>query len=118
MEFEEGEVFNDYVKRNSPLKESRLKDIFLKVIDGLSQVHDRGFLHRDIKPSNLIIRKNGDPVLLDFGCARPALLPDAVTHTAFVTPGYSPLEQFHSVPGLEEGPVSYTHLTLPTIYSV
>ena len=104
MDFEEGEVFSKYAQAHHPVNESRLKDIFIKLIDGLLQVHERGFLHRDIKPGNIIIRRDGDPVLLDFGCARPALLPDSNTHTAFVTPGYSPLEQFHSIAGLEEGP--------------
>ncbi len=104
MDYEEGEVFKDYTARVGLIPETRLKDIFLRVIDGLAQVHDRGFLHRDIKPANLIIRKDGNPVLLDFGCARPALLGNNTAHTAFVSVGYSPLEQFHSVPGMEEGP--------------
>lgn len=104
MDFEEGEVFNVFAKANHPVSEKRLKEIFVKIIDGLTQVHTKGFLHRDIKPGNIIIRPDGNPVLLDFGCARPSLLPDTNTQTAFVSPGYSPLEQFHSIAGLEEGP--------------
>lgn len=36
---------------------------------GLQAAHDAGVLHRDIKPSNAFVRRNGAPVLLDFGLA-------------------------------------------------
>jgi len=71
MEYEEGEQFKEYVKRAGGVAESKLKSLILSVIDGLDQVHQRGFIHRDIKPVNLIIRKDGSPVLLDFGATRP-----------------------------------------------
>lgn len=36
---------------------------------GLEAVHQAGVLHRDVKPSNILVRKDGRPVLLDFGIA-------------------------------------------------
>jgi tRNA A-37 threonylcarbamoyl transferase component Bud32/tetratricopeptide (TPR) repeat protein len=60
---------------------------------GLAVVHAAGVLHRDIKPSNVLIRRNGQPVLLDFGIA---LLDGDSTLTRGVTsvgtPAYMPPE--------------------------
>lgn len=36
----------------------------------LAYAHDEGFIHRDIKPDNILFRKDGTPVLVDFGIAR------------------------------------------------
>ncbi len=40
-----------------------------ELASGLQAAHDAGVLHRDIKPSNAFVRRNGAPVLLDFGLA-------------------------------------------------
>ncbi|MBL8332192.1 MAG: protein kinase [Rubrivivax sp.] len=64
------------------------------LLDGLSMVHDAGYLHRDIKPDNIQVRADdGRFVLLDFGSAGQAVAladQDAV----IVTPGYAPIEQY------------------------
>ncbi|MEZ6016311.1 MAG: serine/threonine-protein kinase [Planctomycetota bacterium] len=60
---------------------------------GLEAVHAAGVLHRDIKPSNILVRRDGRPVLLDFGIA---LLEDHGTltrgATSIGTPAYMPPE--------------------------
>ncbi|MHB1033977.1 MAG: protein kinase domain-containing protein [Pirellulales bacterium] len=37
----------------------------------LDAVHKEGIVHRDIKPSNVMIDRSGEPLLMDFGLARP-----------------------------------------------
>jgi hypothetical protein len=63
-------------------------------LSGLGAVHAQGFLHRDIKPSNVIIRRDGVPILIDFGAARQAMGGRTRTLTSVLTPQYAPIEQF------------------------
>jgi formylglycine-generating enzyme required for sulfatase activity/serine/threonine protein kinase len=67
--------------------------VLLKVLDALGSIHAAGIIHGDLKPSNVLIRRDGRPVLIDFGTARSAddLKKTRVTTVAF-SPGYSPPE--------------------------
>ncbi|MDM8547276.1 serine/threonine-protein kinase [Candidatus Venteria ishoeyi] len=93
MEYHEGETLSERLKQGT-LDEQALLDIILPLMDGLETVHRAGFLHRDIKPGNILLRKDGHPVLLDFGAARFALGQRSTTLTSIVTPGYAPFEQY------------------------
>src|SRR6185369_694199 len=64
------------------------------LLSGLGAVHAQDFLHRDIKPSNVIIRRDGVPVLIDFGAARLAIGERTRTLTGVLTPQYAPIEQY------------------------
>ena len=67
--------------------------LLLKVARALAAVHAQGFVHRDVKPANILLRQNGDPVLVDFGLVRLTNL--EVTHAGQFagTPVYSSPEQ-------------------------
>jgi len=52
-------------KRAEPL----LKTIARGVLSALHHMHTQGFVHRDVKPANILLRKNGEVVLTDFGLA-------------------------------------------------
>jgi serine/threonine protein kinase/WD40 repeat protein len=59
----------------------------------LQSAHDRGIVHRDLKPSNIIVKPDGQPVVLDFGVARLAgyAAPSNVVFSG--TPQYAAPEQ-------------------------
>lgn len=60
--------FDDKVQLDSSLVRQSIRWI-AKVSEGLQAAHTAGVYHRDIKPSNILLRRNGEPVLLDFGIA-------------------------------------------------
>ena len=92
MEYEEGQSLADYLKRNGPrLDEQMLLRVFVPILNGLHAVHQANMLHLDIKPENIYLRKDGSPMLIDFGSARQAttnMQRVALTH------GYAPMEQY------------------------
>jgi hypothetical protein len=69
---------------------------FLKEIArSLKVVHEAGIIHRDLKPPNVMLRDNGNVVLIDFGLARSLLSGDGSTRTGVLrgSPYYMSPEQ-------------------------
>ena len=93
MEYEEGETLTAYLKRHGGvLLEARLLQIFLPVLNGLHAVHDEGLLHLDIKPDNIYMRRNEQPMLIDFGSSRQMRGDSEEKIT--LTPGFCAPEQY------------------------
>jgi serine/threonine protein kinase len=63
------------------------------VARALHRVHQAGLLHLDIKPSNVLIRRDGTPLLADFGVVREIDLAATHTRTFAGTPLYAAPEQ-------------------------
>jgi len=68
MELVEGEDL-EHVLQKGPLPVERALSIFGPVADALRYTHEKGVAHRDIKPANIMLRKDGTPVIVDFGIA-------------------------------------------------
>ncbi|MFQ5505541.1 MAG: protein kinase [Planctomycetota bacterium] len=65
-----------------------------EICDALEEAHGVNVLHRDVKPSNILLRRDGSPVLVDFGLSRDRLEGGlTLTGDAVGTPAYMAPEQ-------------------------
>ncbi|SKA02557.1 MORN repeat-containing protein [Enhydrobacter aerosaccus] len=95
MEFEDGRNVAELLREpGGRLAPDDVRRLAAGLLSGLAAVHAQGFLHRDIKPSNIIIRRDGVPILIDFGAARRAMGDRTRTLTGVLTPQYAPIEQY------------------------
>ncbi len=119
MEYERGVNLEQAIDAGLILGEAQLLGIVHPLLDGLEVVHAGGFIHRDIKPENVLLRKDGSPVLLDFGSARESLTGESPTLTSLVTPGFAPFEQYQDERhGAKQGPWTDIYALGATLYRV
>jgi serine/threonine protein kinase len=118
MDLEVGEPLEAWLKGlGRPPTQAELDRIAAPLLDALELMHAADFLHRDIAPDNIIIRRDGTPVLLDFGAARRAVAEMTKTLTGIVKSGYSPHEQY-ATDGRLQGPWSDIYAFGATLYRV
>jgi len=115
MEFEEGSDLSKVYRKSGVLTEQQLLHYFVPIVEGLSVVHNLGFIHRDIKPANIYVRSDTSTVLLDFGSARQTVDNDADVLTTLVTAGFAPYEQYHQSK-FDQGPWSDIYSLGATLY--
>ena len=79
----------------NPLTADEAIDFLKEIARSLKVVHDAGIIHRDLKPPNVMLRDNGNVVLIDFGLARSLLSGDGSTRTGVLrgSPYYMSPEQ-------------------------
>jgi len=98
-----------------PPSQEELDRLLLPLLSALEDVHRHNMMHRDISPDNLLIRDDGQPVLIDFGSARESIRGRARALSAIVKHGYSPPEQYTSKPELQ-GPWTDIYALSATLY--
>jgi serine/threonine protein kinase len=94
MEFVDGRTLDEILAVPQMLSEANVLAVMDQLLEALSVAHAQGVWHRDIKPANLIVTKQGQVKLTDFGIAR---LEDAnLTQVSSMigTPAYMAPEQF------------------------
>jgi len=70
MEYVDGEDLKTVIKREGPLAPHRVVAVARQVCDALEHAHYQNIIHRDVKPHNILITRDGQAKLADFGIAR------------------------------------------------
>jgi serine/threonine protein kinase/Tfp pilus assembly protein PilF len=94
MEYVPGEDLRSFLHRSKRLTVGTAVAIAKDVCEGLAEAHRLGVIHRDLKPSNIIIDKDGNARIMDFGIAR-SLRTKSITGEGVIigTPEYMSPEQ-------------------------
>jgi len=70
MEYVHGEDLKSMIRMSGSLSLGMLLSVGKQVCDGLAEAHSLAVVHRDLKPQNIMIDKNGNAKIMDFGIAR------------------------------------------------
>jgi serine/threonine protein kinase/Tfp pilus assembly protein PilF len=94
MEYVPGEDLKSFIRRAGPLNAGKTVFIAKQVCEGLAEAHRLGVVHRDLKPQNIMIDKDGNARIMDFGIAR-SLKAKGITGAGVMvgTPEYMSPEQ-------------------------
>ncbi|MBN1874982.1 MAG: protein kinase [Anaerolineae bacterium] len=102
MDFVEGESLHNIIVQQGAIAEGRVLVWARQLLGALEYCHQQGILHRDIKPQNVIIRADGQALLVDFGLVKLWDPRDPHTHTVvrgMGSPEYAPPEQYSAQSG-------------------
>jgi serine/threonine protein kinase/Tfp pilus assembly protein PilF len=94
MEYVPGEDLKTSIKRMGPLSIGKTIFIAKQVCEGLAEAHRLGVVHRDLKPQNIMIDREGNARIMDFGIAR-SIKTKGITETGVIigSPEYMSVEQ-------------------------
>lgn len=94
MEYVSGEDLKSFIRRSRQLVVGTAIFIARQVCEGLAEAHRLGVIHRDLKPGNIMIDKEGNAKIMDFGIAR-SISVKGITGTGVMigTPEYMSPEQ-------------------------
>ena len=99
-EYVEGEELSDLIKKRNQFSNTEILHFLECTVLGVKAMWEpHKIVHRDIKPANIIIKLNGNPVILDLGLARHLTL-TSLTPTGYVgigTPSYRSPEQIKAL---------------------
>jgi len=94
MEYVSGQDLKDFIRQSGQMGVGTAILIIKQVCEGLSEAHKLGIVHRDLKPNNIMIDKEGNVRIMDFGIAR-SLKEKGLTEAGVMigTPEYMSPEQ-------------------------
>ena len=97
LEYINGMSLDKLLEKHERIPDYPAMMIFLDVCRALKYAHDKNVIHRDIKPGNILISRNGEIKLADFGIASSEDHGDSdltMDGTTLGTPAYMAPEQF------------------------
>ncbi|WHY68667.1 Stk1 family PASTA domain-containing Ser/Thr kinase [Neobacillus sp. SuZ13] len=80
MEYVNGQTLKQYINQHASLRVEKALDIMMQLTSAISHAHQNHIIHRDIKPHNILIDRNGNVKITDFGIAM-ALSATSITQT-------------------------------------
>ncbi len=94
MEYVLGEDLKSFIRRSGQLSIGKAISIARQVCEGLAEAHRLGVVHRDLKPQNIMIDREGNARIMDFGISR-SLEAKGITEAGVIigTPEYMSPEQ-------------------------
>lgn len=118
MELLEGCNLRTFQKEHTPEQNFKMSVQMLFLIgSALVEVHRFGLIHGDISPENMIITKNGDIKLIDFGAARSFRQGEKTEgYKIYLKPHYAPYEQYSMK--LCQGPWTDLYALAATFYFI
>jgi CHASE2 domain-containing sensor protein/tRNA A-37 threonylcarbamoyl transferase component Bud32 len=93
MELLDGSDLARYCQKDNLLPRSDVARIISSVAHAIDYAHNNGVVHRDIKPANIMVLKNGEIKVADFGIARVMTSSKTQTGVVLGTPSYMSPEQ-------------------------
>ena len=122
----DGESLRDRLARTGRLPLPEALRVLRDVARALAHAHRHGLVHRDIKPGNILLNREGDALVSDFGVAKALAAEAELTDGALIigTPAYMAPEQASGAPAIDHradlysfGVVAYELLTGATPFT-
>lgn len=62
--------FGEWILDNKSTDWAQKQALFIKILKGIHDAHSMNVIHRDLKPQNILITKENEPLIIDFGLAK------------------------------------------------
>lgn len=95
MEYIDGGSLSDLIEKKGSLSEEETLKYTRQIASALQYIHAHNMNHLDVKPGNVLLRQNGDVVLIDFGMSKnyDVAAEQTTSSPVGVSVGYAPIEQ-------------------------
>ncbi|MBE5922990.1 MAG: serine/threonine protein kinase [Lachnospiraceae bacterium] len=96
VDYVDGNRLSDIISKKGRLSIKETLVMLEPIAETLIKVHSEGVIHRNICPETIVIEKDGQARLIDFGAARHTSATNTKTLSVMIEPGFTPEEQYLS----------------------